>query len=235
MKILIPSVKRGAFRTDSIDTDAEFKRVRKQILARDNHTCQYCGFKAKKFQEVHHLDDNHLNSASDNLLTCCVLCHMTNHIGFIGAQKKASIIYVPDAKITHAEFNNLQRTLWCSAHGSNKTISRQANEYLDRLLKLTVNAQELLGTDDPCILGDIFLQFDSDTYSKRWSNLSGVYVLHDHTKYQTHIKYWSSIIWKNQTAGDLPSLANMHTRKWANNKYGSNNLSNIKKLLNIKG
>lgn len=66
------------------DADAEFKLVRQKVLERDEHTCRFCGFRAPKWQEVHHLDDNHHNNDPDNLVTACMFCHMVHHLGLAG-------------------------------------------------------------------------------------------------------------------------------------------------------
>ena len=58
----------------------EWKRIRNQVLTRDNYTCVYCGWKARRFQQVNHIgaEDNH---RLDNLETVCQACHAVLHIG----------------------------------------------------------------------------------------------------------------------------------------------------------
>ena len=77
-------VKRKLWRKDDEHADvadAGFTPVRTEVLQRDNYPCRFCGFKAAKYQEVHHLDDNHQNNDPQNLLTVCNLCHQVHHLG----------------------------------------------------------------------------------------------------------------------------------------------------------
>lgn len=62
------------------DEDAAYQRwnaIRQQVLERDGHTCQMCGFVASSNLHIHHImkrsdgGTDHL----DNLLTLCPTCH----------------------------------------------------------------------------------------------------------------------------------------------------------------
>ncbi|GAK34399.1 hypothetical protein AQ1_02297 [alpha proteobacterium Q-1] len=59
---------------------AEWNRIRRTVLERDDYTCSTCEHRAIKNMHVHHLahsDDN----AIDNLITICVACHAVLHFG----------------------------------------------------------------------------------------------------------------------------------------------------------
>lgn len=62
-------------------TKDEWKILRLKILKRDVYTCQYCGFKAEKWQIVHHIDGNPNNNEEDNLETICPMCNLIHHAG----------------------------------------------------------------------------------------------------------------------------------------------------------
>ena len=62
-------------------TKEEWRKLRLKILARDNYTCQYCGFSAKKWQIVHHIDGNPNNNEDTNLETICPMCSLIHHSG----------------------------------------------------------------------------------------------------------------------------------------------------------
>jgi len=59
----------------------DWKALRLKILNRDNFVCQYCGFKAKKWQVVHHIDGNPNNNDENNLETICPMCNLIHHAG----------------------------------------------------------------------------------------------------------------------------------------------------------
>ena len=62
-------------------TKDEWKRLRLEILKRDDYTCQYCGFKSEKWQIVHHIDGNPNNNEKKNLETICPMCNLIHHAG----------------------------------------------------------------------------------------------------------------------------------------------------------
>src|SRR3989338_4432883 len=49
--------------------------LKKMIFERDEQTCQCCGFKADKYQDIHFIDNNPKNLDPENLLTTCIFCH----------------------------------------------------------------------------------------------------------------------------------------------------------------
>jgi hypothetical protein len=55
----------------------EFYRIRKEVINRDNHTCQLCGRKTKL--HVHHIDSDTKNNKPQNLITLCNRCHGRVH------------------------------------------------------------------------------------------------------------------------------------------------------------
>lgn len=59
---------------------AEWRKIRHQVLERDNNTCYYCAHTAKKYMNVHHVGESSDNDLL-NLVTCCVACHAVLHLG----------------------------------------------------------------------------------------------------------------------------------------------------------
>jgi hypothetical protein len=57
-----------------------WNRIREKMLLRDRFTCQFCGHRAEKYMQAHHLGDSNDDSVK-NLVTCCVACHAVNHFG----------------------------------------------------------------------------------------------------------------------------------------------------------
>ena len=62
-------------------TKTEWGSLRQKILERDDFTCQYCGFKAEKWQIVHHIDGNPNNNNEQNLMVVCQMCNLVEHAG----------------------------------------------------------------------------------------------------------------------------------------------------------
>lgn len=60
--------------------EKEWDRLRKIVLDRDNHTCRFCGHRALKWMNIHHVGEPSW-SDPDNLITTCVACHAVLHTG----------------------------------------------------------------------------------------------------------------------------------------------------------
>lgn len=81
-----------------------FKKIRKEILERDNFSCLLCKKNLKKFTRllhIHHLDENPNNNKKDNLITLCKDCHLSKvhavMFGFIKDKENIPILkkYLP--------------------------------------------------------------------------------------------------------------------------------------------
>ncbi len=73
-----------AWRTDAdkkFMKTSEWKRIRKNILERDEYTCQYCEVQRKEFMQINHIDGNPKNHAEENLEVICSACHKITHSG----------------------------------------------------------------------------------------------------------------------------------------------------------
>lgn len=98
---------------DNIETDMpnnEWQRLRSKILRRDDFTCQYCGFKAEKYQIVHHIDGNPNNNNEDNLETVCGMCNVVHHSG-LGCEIFNIVDLYEKSKYTQNEIIKITRKM----------------------------------------------------------------------------------------------------------------------------
>tara|TARA_B100000749_G_C18446024_1_gene474283 strand:- start:1361 stop:2092 length:732 start_codon:yes stop_codon:yes gene_type:complete len=237
MRDITLSIKRGAFRGDSpdpVESIADYKLIRPQVLERDIKQCQFCDFHADKYQEVHHLDDNHENNAIDNLATACSLCHMCFHIGFAGIKQRGVLIYCEEGRhIPHfqARLNNLVRVLWACTSSSNKKLAVNATDYLKRLENMRTGASEYIGTSDPIFLGNYLSDLEEEEYEKRKDVLDGIFLLPLREGYPDRVKYWTKTINKNGVIDKLEQLAKTQSLDWIGIEGKKKTLSGLKSFL----
>ena len=235
---IVLSVKRGAFRSDdptSEESDSVFKSVRPKILERDNFTCQFCSFRSLKYQEVHHLDDDHSNNDEGNLITTCALCHSCFHIGLSGTFGRGDIIRLdPGLGVSQAELNQLIRVLWLAEESTEQSIKMIAVKNLARFNKQTVSADRKLGTTDPLVIGDWLLQLSDSDYEKRALILSEYYFLPKKSGYTAQFNYWKESVFKSIPSSDWLAISNQKLESWAKNKHGDASPESILSALQRK-
>lgn len=232
---LILSVKKSRFRMDDPSKDhanKEYLAKRDSILERDNYTCQYCGFRAKKFQEIHHLDNNHQNNADSNLITACTLCHMVNHVGFAGIRQIAKLIYIdPKYNVSQAQLNQVVRSLWVAKTCTdNPDLVSNASSLLARIHKYIILAHMKINTPDPAILADFMLNIMTDEqYEKRGEYFKGIYLLPLEAGFEKHIKYWSKSVFPKNSKWE--SIAFQRYSKWLQNEEGDGSKASVLNFL----
>ena len=64
--------------------DPAFRAFAMKVLARDDYTCQFCGFRAKVYQEVVNLDNDYRHNKISNLVTSCYFCAQCLFIESVG-------------------------------------------------------------------------------------------------------------------------------------------------------
>lgn len=167
----VPGVKRKLWRKDddhAAVSDASFASVRENVMKRDNHTCRFCGFKAAKYQEVHHVDDDHSNNDPSNLLTICNLCHQVHHLGMCGMRNGGFFASIPE--LTQSEVNHIVRayfvTQMMQTNQNTKdrltglyAIFRSRSDMLKEAFKLDISS--------PLLFAEILSTCDDQMYSAR--------------------------------------------------------------------
>lgn len=177
---------------NSSEHDQEFQRVRKRALERDQNTCRFCGFKSPKWQEVHHMNDDHADNRVENLVTACPYCHMCQHIGLAGHNREAILIYRPE--ITQAQLHNIVRTAQVidrhhesikadetARKGPNLKIAAEyaemAKAVLAALKASSDGARQLIKTSEPMDLANAMMMMPDEVYAKRQHILAGIRLL----------------------------------------------------------
>jgi hypothetical protein len=211
------------------DADAEFEVVRKSVLARDKRTCRYCQMKTLQeangavikgrssgYFEVHHLDDDHRNSAPENLITVCPFCHSVFHCGNAGHRESGSIIWAP--WIRQEDLNAVVHVLFILMtfeHPGESDIKKARESLTDDVLKAYAEtgriarqryevlqsfgdmAEEKLGDgmSNAAVLGESLMTLGNqhpEAYARRSVFLGGARFLPDFGYYLQAARYWAN-------------------------------------------
>ncbi|MGE4313112.1 MAG: type IVB secretion system protein IcmJDotN [Pseudobdellovibrionaceae bacterium] len=152
-------------------TPAAQLELKQKIFERDNHTCQCCGFQAKKYQEVLALDEA-LGTKVDNLATTCIFCHQCFHMDKVAEMRSGVLIWLPE--IAQADLHNIARALYV-ARISQGPMSETARAILDSLMTRREDVRNRLGTDDPYVLAGVFRDYIGRRhYAERTKKMEGV-------------------------------------------------------------
>jgi intracellular multiplication protein IcmJ len=162
----------GSSSADGVKLPAE---LRTKIFERDDYTCQCCGFKAKKYQEILHKNMRLDDHAVSNLLTTCVYCHQCFHLDNVSKMRSGILIWLP--QMDQATLHHLARAIYV-ARISQGPIAEAARKALDTLMGLREEAKRRIQTDEPYILATVLKDYLGEKhYMLREKKLEGLRLL----------------------------------------------------------
>jgi intracellular multiplication protein IcmJ len=202
------------------EADKKFAAIRGSILDQAKGRCEFCGHHSAKYQEVHHLDDDHNNNSPTNLVCACPLCHQDFHIGLAGMREGGEIYYVPE--LTQEECNAMALMLWIvDAAADAKRLSKdqellytrlsaEAKGFagfletrrhpvlakIKKLLEDTAFPKELIPKIKKehislNLLSNILMSQPDDVYDRRQDLLGGLRIVPKAARFQERIKFWA--------------------------------------------
>lgn len=175
------------------------KEVRQKVLARDDYTCHFCKFKAQKWQEIHHLDDDHTNMSMGNLASACAFCHQCFHLGLAGSTAGGQLIWLPE--MSQVELNHLSRALFVAMRDDKSKVYAAASGLYMSLESRGVFMEQhfAAGASDPGILGQAFLKMKAEMYQNRAEFLRNIRLLPQRSRFEAQVKYWSEVVFRDLT------------------------------------
>lgn len=213
---LVLSAKRSTWRMldgHSGEADKAFQSVRHSVLEAAGYTCQMCNWRASKWQEVHHRDDDHTNNQLRNLMCVCPLCHQVYHLGLAGTEDRGVMIYLPE--LTQEEINQLSLIAWLVAQSPKGSFelenlrSRTAvlmTQFQNRRAPLHLKLKPLLKehgfapgllekiTIDhlttPVLWANLLMRLPDDLYDKREELLGGLRLWPLPARFRRQIEAW---------------------------------------------
>ena len=149
--------------------------IKKAIFERDDNTCQCCGFKAEKYQDVHFIDHNSKNFEESNLATLCIFCHQCFNLEQATTMRSGVLIWLPE--ISQIDLNHIMRAVYV-ARISQGPMAEAARVTLDALMGRREEARRRIQTDDPFVLSVVLRDFlTGKYYAERNEKLDGIRLL----------------------------------------------------------
>lgn len=165
---IILSVKRDKWRSAddfAESADKDFSAIRQRVIERDQGACVFCRWKADKYQDVHHLNDNHQDNAMDNLVVSCKLCHACFHMGLAGQNDSAWLIYFPE--VSQAELNLMVRSIFVVRKIGNEIEKKLAESYWDELMARAQPVIDQWGSAKAVDFANKLLELPQENYESR--------------------------------------------------------------------
>jgi intracellular multiplication protein IcmJ len=139
-------------------SDPKFKSFQERVLTRDQHTCQYCGFKSEKFMDVVNADGNYKKNSIDNLITSCPFCTQCFFLDGIGKSDFGGgiLIYMPE--LTQNDLNALCHVLFAMIISGGQASSDAKTIYRNLRLRSQYVEKELgKGLSVPSVYGQLLI------------------------------------------------------------------------------
>lgn len=193
--------------------------LKNKILQRDDHTCRYCGFQSRKYQEVNFIGKADKATGPDDYATACTFCYQCFHLERIDRMQSGAVIWLPE--IGQAALHHICRAIYV-ARISQGPMADAARDGMEALLSRKEEAKNRLGADSTKILATILQDFlEPAEYKNRAAKLKGFRILPldrriikegdlEFNQFPQILAYWRS---KDGPFGELPP------RKWVETFY----------------
>ncbi len=146
--------------------------LRKEVLERDDHTCQCCGFRSEKYQEILPINQDPRDLRLDNLATTCQFCHQCFQIDKVAQMRSGVLIWLPE--LSQTDLNHLARALYV-ARISQGPMADTSRKILDLLMTRREDVRRRLGTDDVFVMSTVLRDYMGQRhYAERGQKLDGV-------------------------------------------------------------
>jgi intracellular multiplication protein IcmJ len=159
--------------------------IRQAVFERDGHSCRYCGFTARKYQEVNYTGLRVPKGAArpaatakltaDHYVTACTFCHQCFHLERVERMQSGALIWLPE--IGQAALHHICRAIYI-ARISQGPMADAARDAMEALLARKEEAVGRLGTDSPRIIASVLQDFmETREYRARNDKLKGFRLL----------------------------------------------------------
>lgn len=175
--------------------DDRFAKFAQKIHLRDNYICQFCGFQAKKFQNIVNVDGNYLNNKDSNLITACCFCSQCLFLQSAGIDDLSGgqLIYLPE--FNQADLNSFVHVVFIFM--GNKSSSQELAHNVYRNLRFRSQVIENkfgAGSSDPILMSQMILEYqEKDSNFSCDQLMKDLRLLPNYKKFTTQLAAWSQL------------------------------------------
>jgi intracellular multiplication protein IcmJ len=146
--------------------------LRQKIYERNDYTCQACGFRSMKYQDIHFLNGVQTDVRPDNTVTACIFCHQCFRLNQVSEMRSGVLVWLPE--ISQTDLHHIARAIYV-ARISQGPVAEASRKALGMLMQRREEVRKRLGTDDPFILAAVLKDYISDkAYEAREAKLEGI-------------------------------------------------------------
>ncbi|WP_281188465.1 HNH endonuclease [Vibrio harveyi] len=209
---------------------AEFiNELRQSFEGDESLRCEKCGIALPAGYHIHHNDGDHTNNNKENFRLRDPFCHLSSHLGFVGVNNMATVVYVP--QIPQALLNQIQIIAYAYEHILNgyTTNSKQYAKLSMQQVNLKTLLQSIeatkavvyrnFQTNDPLHFANIFTAMSEDEYQNRafktdstnqlseMGTFAGLRLLFEPSKFEKEIKNFAKhvLMQEHRTHENNPS------------------------------
>ncbi|MCW5590370.1 MAG: type IVB secretion system protein IcmJDotN [Legionellales bacterium] len=172
--------------------DPAFQAFTKRVLERDNHTCQYCGFQARQYQEIVNIDMDYNRNVIANLATACCFCTQCFFLDAVGKSDYGGGTLIVLPEISQNDLNAFCHVLFCAM--TNATAYQSSAQAIYRSFKFRAQALEEqfgAGTSRPAFFGQLLNESMQADAKLKTAVLKNVRLLPSHAKFRKQIETWA--------------------------------------------
>jgi intracellular multiplication protein IcmJ len=164
------------------------------VSKRFQDTCQYCGWVDPEFNEVSHLDEDHLNNKEENLMLACPLCHQCLHLGQVSTSEGGKMIWAPE--LSQIELNHLARAYWITETEQTHPLLLSARALANKLDHQAhiLEAHYVPGASDPGFWAEVLMKMTPEQYKQRHELLKNIRVWPTLTRFKKMVMPWAKRI-----------------------------------------
>lgn len=149
--------------------------------------CVFCGYAGADVP--HHVNGNHRDGSSGNLVSADVLCHGWHHLE---AQENygAVLAYLPG--LTPQDANHLQRTLMVALLSSDSSVREDAKELTNFLASHREYCRSAWGSSGPGAFSSVLECEPGEVTQSKEFVLEDLVLIHDPKTYIDHARRWAA-------------------------------------------